>query len=182
MQQQTGRPIRAPRFFSPAAFAGWTLVEITIVLVVAAIFAYFVVVRFYAPKEALALQQAEKLRDDLRHAQMVAMSWNRTLRITVTPAAGPTPARYAVSCAPGGVSPPCNGVATVVDPATARPFQVDLEPGLDLTGPGFTLDFDPLGRPKNGAALAANANFDVTGGGVLRRVTVTQLTGFVTSP
>jgi len=154
--------------------------ELTIVLVVSAILVFFLV-RSFAPKEAIALQQAERLRDDLRHVQMLAMTWNQTLRITVTPAAGPVPARYSVACATAGPTPPCNA-SPVVDPATGRPFQVDLESGLDLSGPGFTLDLDTLGRPKNGAALAANANFDVTGGGTPRRVTVIQLTGFVTSP
>jgi len=154
---------------------------LTIVLVIGVIFAYIVTVRSFAPKEAIALQQAERLRADLRRMQMLAMNWNQTLRITVTAAAGPTPARYAVSCAPGGTTPPCNGVATITDPATGQAFQVDLAEGLDLTGPAFNFDIDPLGRPRNGGAFAGDTNFDITGGGVTRRVTVTQLTGFVTS-
>ncbi|MGH8630278.1 MAG: pilus assembly FimT family protein [Burkholderiales bacterium] len=183
MYRTDGAPIRAPRFFSPAACAGWTLIELTIVLVVGVIFAYFVVVRFYAPKEALALQQAERLRDDLRHAQMLAMNLGRSLqfRLGAPPAGCPGASYYVINCTVAALDP-CTGAPNVaiVDPATGRNFCVTLESGLALAGANF--HFDPLGRPKNGAAPAATANFDVTGGGVARRVTVTQLTGFVTSP
>jgi type II secretory pathway pseudopilin PulG len=153
-------------------FSGWTLVELTIVLVVAAILAY-VVVRNLAPKEALALEQAERLRNDLRHVQMLALTWGQPLRVTA--AAG----SYSVSCVTAGGTPPCNA-SPVLDPVTRAPYQVTLEPGLALSGPGFTLDLDALGRPRNGAALvAATATFTISGGGIARTVTLAPLTGFV---
>ena len=56
-----------------------------------------------------------------------------------------------------------------------------LEPGLTLAGPGFNLDLDALGRPKNGANfIAANATFTITGGSAARTVVVAPVTGFVT--
>jgi type II secretory pathway pseudopilin PulG len=164
-----GAPIRAPRSFS-----GWTLIELTIVLVVAAILVY-VSVRAFQPKEALALEQAERLRNDLRRAQMLAITWGQALRITT--AAG----SYSVACVTAAATPPCNA-SPVLDPATRAPFQVSLEPGLSLAGPGFTLDLDALGRPRNGAALiAANATYTISGGGPSRTVTVAPFTGFVTA-
>jgi hypothetical protein len=55
-----------------------------------------------------------------------------------------------------------------------------VEPPLALAG--ADLYFDPLGRPKNGAALiAANATFTITGGSVARTAELTPLTGFVTA-
>jgi hypothetical protein len=73
---------------------------------------------------------------------------------------------------------PCN-VNPVVNPATGQPYLVNLEPGFTLAGPGFSLDLDALGRPKNGAALiSANATFTITGGSAARSVTVAPLTGF----
>jgi prepilin-type N-terminal cleavage/methylation domain-containing protein len=168
------RPLAAPRFFSPIACGGWTLIELVIVLVVVAILAYFVV-RTFQPKEAQALQQAERLREDVRHMQMLAITWNQALRLNA--AAG----NYSVSCVTASINPPCNA-APVIDPATGRPYLVNLEPGLTLAGPGFTLDLDPLGRPKNGAALiAANATFTISGASSARSVVVTPLTGFVTA-
>jgi len=52
-----------------------------------------------------------------------------------------------------------------------------MEPGLVLGG--GNLHFDPLGRPKNGAALiGATAAFTITGASAGRSVTVAPLTGF----
>jgi prepilin-type N-terminal cleavage/methylation domain-containing protein len=171
-------------FFLPRPYGGWTLIELVIVLVVLSIITYFVV-RSFQPKEGLALQQAERLRNDLRHIQMLAITWNEALRVTTTAATpGPcspaTQARYEVSCVTGSATPPCN-VNPVIDPATGDPYVVRLECGLDVVGPGFTLDLDTLGRPKNGAALTiANANFQITGASVARIVAVAPLTGFAT--
>jgi hypothetical protein len=93
----------------------------------------------------------------------------------VTAAAG----SYSVSCVTASGTPPCNS-SPVLDPATQASYQVMLEPGLTLSGPGFTLDLDALGRPRNGAALvAATATFTISGGGIARTVTVAPLTGFV---
>lgn len=165
--------MRAPRFFS-----GFTLFELVIVLVILSILVY-VVVRSLRPGEAMALQQAERLREDLRHMQVLAMTWNQPLRMNVV--AGP-PASYFVSCVSGAATPPCNGAAAVADPGRAGPFQVQLPSELGLSGPGFTLDVDTLGRPKNGAALiVANATFTITGGGPARTAVVTPLTGFVSA-
>lgn len=143
-------------------------------LVVMAILVYFAV-RSFHPREALALQQAERLRNDLRHAQMLAITWGQALRINTAANS------YSVSCVTASVNPPCNA-APVIDPGNGRPYLVNLEPGLDLVGPGFTFDLDSLGRPKNGAAfIAANATFTISGASVARTVVVVPLTGFVSS-
>jgi hypothetical protein len=93
--------------------------------------------------------------------QTLAMTWNQPLRLNIV--AG-SPASYFASCVSGSATPPCNGGAAVFDPGRAGPFQVVLPSELGLAGPGFTLDIDALGRPKNGAALiAANATFTITG-------------------
>lgn len=140
------------------------------VLIILGIVAYFVASSFQ-PRESIALQQAERLRDDLRHAQMLAITWNQALRVSTT-AAG-----YSVSCVAAGAAP-CNA-SPVIDPATRKPFSVSLESGLTLAGPGFTLDLDALGRPKSGASLiTAVATYTIGGALVARTVTVAPLTGF----
>lgn len=187
MKRNGAPPLAAPRFFSPRRYAGWSLIELVVVLVVISVLVFFAV-RSYQPKDALALQQAERLRNDLRHVQMLAITWSESLRVTTVaeiPGANCPPAvagRYEVRCVSGSATPPCNGANPVVDPATGRPYSISLECGFNISGPGFSLDLDTLGRPKNGANLiGANATFTITGGSVARTVVVVPVTGFVTA-
>lgn len=156
-------PLAAPLFFVPRRLAGWSFLELTIVLAVLAILTFFAVRNFYS-QEAIALQQAERLRNDLRHVQMLAITWGQPLRVTA--AAG----SYSVSCVTAGASP-CNAVP-VINPATGQPYTVSLEPGITLAGPG-TLDLDALGRPSNGVT------YTISGGTTPRSVVVAPVTGFV---
>jgi type II secretory pathway pseudopilin PulG len=166
-------PLAAPLFFTPRRVAGWSFLELTIVLGVLSILTYFAVRNFYS-QEAIALQQAERLRNDLRHVQMLAITWNQPLRVTATPGS------YSVSCVTAGASP-CN-VVPVINPATGQPYAVNLESGITLAGPGFSLDLDALGRPKNGASLiATNATYTISGGTTARSVVVAPVTGFATA-
>ncbi|HUG76425.1 MAG TPA: GspH/FimT family pseudopilin [Burkholderiales bacterium] len=164
--------MRAPRFFSPAprACGGWSLAELALVIVILALLGSLAILRF-RPLDVPALQQADRLRSDLRHAQMLALTWGQPLRLSV--AAG----GYSFACVSAGAAP-CDA-SPVIDPASGQPFSVSLESGLGLSGPGFTLDFDALGRPKNGASLiAASATLTVTGGEAPRNVVVSPVTGF----
>jgi prepilin-type N-terminal cleavage/methylation domain-containing protein len=186
VKEKGARPPAAPFFFALRNCAGWTLIELTVVLAVAAVLIFFAV-RNFRPQEALALQQAERLRNDIRSIQMLAITWNQALRVT-TIAAVPGPdcpnlpaiqAQYEVRCVSGSATAPCNGVNPVINPATGQAYRIRLECGLDIAGPGFTMDFDALGRPKNGANfIAANAVYNITGGGAARGVTVLPATGF----
>ena len=184
MKQNGARRGQRPFLFLPAQYAGWSLIELVVVLVIASVLVFFVV-RSFQPREALALQQAERLRNDIRNVQMLALTWNEPLRLTATAAiAGPdcptppaVPAKYDVRCVSGSATAPCNGANPVVNPATGQPYSVNLECGLNIAGP--TLDFDALGRPKIGAAfISANASFTISGGNTARTVTVAPLTGF----
>jgi type II secretory pathway pseudopilin PulG len=175
---ESGAPTPAPRFFC----AGWTFVELVIVLAVAAVLAV-VAVRSLRPAEALALQQAERLRDDLRHAQILAMTLGAPLQLKLgAPAACPGASYYVIRCTVAGTDP-CTGApdTPIADPRLAGGlFCVTLESPLALAG--ANLYFDPLGRPKSGTALiAANHVFQLTGGSVLRTAIVTPLTGFTTA-
>lgn len=166
-------PLAAPLFFARGRQAGWSLLELVVVLAVTSVLIYFAV-RTFQSQEAIALQQAERLRNDLRHVQMLAITWSQPLRVTATAA------NYSVSCVTAGASP-CN-VSPVVNPATKQPYVVTLESGISLAGPGFDLDLDALGRPKNGANLiATNAMYTISGGATARTVVMTPVTGFVTA-
>lgn len=156
---KAGAPHGVPRFIFAAG--GWTIAELVMVLVVVAVLGTLAVLRF-RPLEVQSLQQAERLRNDLRHAQMLALTWGRPLRLTSAPGS------YSVGCVSAGTAP-CN-VNPVIDPATGQPFSVTLETGLTLGGPA-TLDFDAIGAPS------AAATFTVSGGGATRNVLVTPVAG-----
>jgi len=124
------------------------------------------------PDDVKARYQAERLRTDLRYAQMLALTWGVTLRMTT--AAG----SYSVACA-SGASGPCAS-SPVVDPATGAAFSVSLESGLTLS-PVTTFDLDSLGRPRSsgGALLSTDTTFQVAAsGGPTYTVTVRPTTGF----
>ena len=143
------------------------------VLAIAAVLIFFAV-RNFQPIEAIALQQAERLRNDIRNVQMLAITWNQALRLSTAGAS------YSVACVTAGAAP-CD-VSPVLDPVTRQAYQITLESGLSLTGPGFDLDIDALGRPKNGANLiTTNATYTITSGSTTRTVVVTPLTAFVTA-
>lgn len=159
------QPQVAPRFVSAERSRGWSLVELVIVLVVAALLIFFAV-RTFQPREALALEQAERLRNDLRHVQMLAMTWGQPLRVSAAATS------YSVSCVTAGTAP-CNA-APVIDPANGEPYLVNLEPGMSFLAP-VTLDFDALGRPSSGTT------FTLTGASTARTVVVAPITGFATA-
>ena len=169
MNEKGAPPPAAPLFFAHRQ-GGWSLIELSIVLAIAAVLIFFAV-RSFQPQEAIARQQAERLRNDLRNVQMLAMTWDQALRVTT--AAG----SYSISCVTAGAAP-CN-VSPVINPATGQSYLVNLEAGLTLAGPGFTLDIDSLGRPKNGGAFTAtSATYTISGASAARTVTVEPLTGF----
>jgi MSHA pilin protein MshC len=170
MEHGGARPLAAPRF----SFGGWTLIELVVLMVAAGVLALFAV-RMFQPKEALALEQAERLRNDIRHMQMLALTWGQSLRLTTAANS------YSVGCVTVSGTAPCD-VTPVVDPATGKAYSVTLESGLGLTGPGFSLDFDSLGRPRNAGALTTgNATFSITGASAARSVVVAPFTGFATA-
>lgn len=150
---------------------GFTLIELVMIIVVVSVLGVVVLTRYHDPAETTVSIEADRLGRDIRHVQMLAMTWGQSLRLT---AAGTS---YNVSCVTAGPAP-CN-VAPVVDPATAAAFNRPLE--SNVTVAGATLDIDALGRPvASGALLVGNTTYTLSGGTETSTVTVAQLTGFVT--
>ena len=181
---------RVPPFFFRGAV---TLLELIIVMVIVSVLAS-VAFLTYRPTPIKARYQSERLRGDLRHAQMLATTRNAYLRFTFT--AG-TPGSYAVTTIGAIGTGVCTATA-LTDPATGAAFSVtpdsSLTLGLGAVVPGptspTTVDFDPLGQPTSctGAictctVLTANtpvASYTVAGGGATYTVSVTAYTGFAT--
>jgi Tfp pilus assembly protein FimT len=165
-----------------ARSAGVTLIELAIYLVIAAVLAV-VAVQSYRGGEIKARYQAERLRSDLRHAQMIALSRSQPLRFTAT--AG-TPGSYNVfSLASAGCA-----TSALTDPATGGAFSVQLDSVITLTTSPATFDFDALGRPASCSGTPCTcavstgsdpvASYGVSGSGAAYTVAVKRYTGFVT--
>jgi prepilin-type N-terminal cleavage/methylation domain-containing protein len=154
---------------------GFTVIELTMVMVVVTVLAVVALMRIQNTEISTTVE-ADHLARDIRHMQMLALTWGQTLRLTF-PAAN----QYRVVCASGSATPPCNGAGAVTDPANAAPFTRDLAPGVTVAG--AALDLDGLGRPVAGGVLVSASpagSFTLSGGAEFSTVSVERLTGFVT--
>lgn len=172
---------RAKRKFRPFFFvrgrrtAGITLVELVVYLLIVAVLVVLSVMVFN-PTAVKARYQAERLKADLRHMQLLATAWGVSLRVTNTGSS------YSIACAALGAGPCAGFPSAVTDPATTSPFSVSLESGLTLAGPtngcggsGISYYVDALGRPTDGVVLLAGAAcFTIS----TYNVTVQPITGF----
>lgn len=157
--------------------AGFTLVELIVVMVVVGVLAIVVLLRAQ-PTENNMPVQADQLARDIRHMQTVAANWGVPLQLTAG-ASG-----YSVACL-SGPTPPCSGTGVIDDPAPRNPaaFQVQLQNGITLTLTSLSVDF--LGRPCAAPCTAAanvqtsETTFTLSGGGRMSTVTVQPLTGSV---
>jgi prepilin-type N-terminal cleavage/methylation domain-containing protein len=147
--------------------AGFTLIELVVVLVIVSILAVMVAVSVPTNAEATLSDQANLLARHLRHAQTLAMTWDRPLRFT--PAGG----TYSVYCVTAGSAPCTSTVIPVTDPATGQPFTTTLDFGASVAG--ATVDFGTRGQPSAARTYTLSA-----AGATNRTVTVSALTGFVT--
>lgn len=155
-----------------ARIRGFSLIELVMIIVVVSTLGVVMLTRYHDPVETTVSIEADRLARDIRHVQMLAMTWGQSLRLT------PAGANYGVSCVTAGATPPCNS-NPVNDPAGNEPFTRTLEPGITVAG--AALDIDALGRPVNaGALLNADTTYTLTGGSESSTVTVARLTGFVT--
>ncbi len=156
---------------------GFTVVELVIVIVVVAILSVYLAQRAYTPGEATLVSQAERLARDIRHMQMLAITWGKSLRLTVTTGVNGS---YNVRCVTAGVAP-CD-VIPVIDPATGLGFSVSLQNNAVLAvaaGPN-PRDFDSMGRPvEAGAVTATSSSYTLTVGTSVATVTVSPVSGLV---
>lgn len=144
---------------------GFTTIEFVIVIVLLGILSAFALLKTMPRTgESTAGYQAQQLASDLRHAQMLAMTWGKDLNFATTSTS------YSVSCASGSTGPCAS--SPVVDPGHSGSFTVALD-NVTLS-PATTLSFDIVGKPSSAAS------FTITADGVtIATVTVAANTGFV---
>jgi prepilin-type N-terminal cleavage/methylation domain-containing protein len=167
---------------SPFFFRGYGLIELVLVIVVIGILGV-VATMTYKPTEIKARYQAERMRTDLRHAQMLALSGSQALRLTVAAGLGGS---YTVSTIGGIGTGPCT-TSALTDPATNSPFVVTVDAALNLAGTA-TVDFDTFGRPASCtgnpcacAILVASdpvATYTIAGGTATYTVDLKRVSGY----
>lgn len=151
---------------------GFTLLELVVVIILLGILSAVAATRWSAT-DATAGYQADLLARNIRHMQMLAMTWGQSLRLSLVSTTG-----YSASCVSGSATAPCNGTNPITDPVTGDPFSVVLSNNVTISG--ATLDVDSLGRPKSaGVLLTASQAFTLTAGAQTWSVTVQPVTGFV---
>ena len=147
--------------------AGFTLIEVVVVIVILGIISVYATPKSVSTAEITLPSQAQKLASDIRHTQVLATSWGKSLRLSIITGSNGT---YSVSCVTSGSSP-CD-ISPVVNPSGGS-FSVSLQKNVVLGGTS-TVDFNSLGQPS------AAATYTLTTGSSTITVSVAALTGFVT--
>ncbi len=158
---------------------GFTLIELIIVIVIAAILAVAVSARAPSRAALTLTARAKQLASDIRYVQTLSMTSGQRYCLTLTPSSpysGYSLTTAASGCVtttahPAGLTQPvsvCNGTTCMTAPALTNNY----------------LQFDTLGQPYNAPTtlLAANAVITLTDSGVSQTVTVAPTTGAVTVP
>jgi prepilin-type N-terminal cleavage/methylation domain-containing protein len=147
---------------------GFSLIELIAVIVLVSILSATVASKAMPrAAESTAGYQALSLASDLRHTQLLAMSWGRALAFT------PASTSYSVTCVAASTDPCFDAVTPVLDRGRDGPFTVTLENGATLTG--AAIQFDILGQPSASATFTLSAD-----GATVATVSVSATTGFVT--
>lgn len=148
--------------------SGFTVIELVIVMVFLGIISAFVVsTAMPRAGQSTVGYQAQQLASDLRHAQMLAMTWGKDLNFTTTSTS------YSVSCTSVSAGPCASYPSAVVDPGHSGSFTVALDNVTLSLAP--TLTFDIVGKPSSAASFTLAAD-----GVTMATVTVAAGTGFVT--
>lgn len=148
---------------------GFSLLELTIVLIIISIVGSYAVLKTRDTQVFRVRASAEQFQHHILHAQMLAMSWGQTLRLNVNNNS------YFLSCVTPGASP-CDSVP-VIDPANGQPFIINFPSTVRSLDAGL-IEFDALGRPlTSGAITGQNSVWRITNGSIQYSVSVSAITG-----
>jgi MSHA pilin protein MshC len=138
---------------------GYSLIELVIVIVIAAILAAIALPIFNQPAIDAAWYQ-EQVRSALRHAQRTAVAQRRPVYVVLEAA----PTRLSLCYAAG-----CGAGTRLPQPGSSSTFEVAAPAGVAIGISASPLFFNGLGQPSSGATVTAGP----------RTVTVNAETGYV---
>lgn len=151
--------------------SGLSLVELQVVILLIGILGGFAVARFSGRLDQSLALQADQLRRDLTHAQILAISRSERLRFSTLSN------QYRVErCSDAA----CSVITPLINPVTGREFVVQLQDGAIFPSTPSIL-LDNLGRPSSGSGLIGSApavTFQLSLNNKTKSVTVAPLTGF----
>ncbi len=147
---------------SRSAKRGFTLLELTVVIVIAAIIAVVAIARLSGVDSFDVLGFADSARSTVRFARQLAVAQRTVVVVVVNAGSGSISVCYTN---PGCASP-------VIDPTTGQAMVIQAPTGAALAGPA-SISFDGLGRATPGGTVT------VSGAGVSTNFVIESETGYV---
>ena len=149
---------------------GHSVLELIVVTAVVGVLASFAAVRFQQPSGQSLTLQADQLRRDLSHVQMLAIT--RSLRLKLS-ANGSS---YTVQACESAA---CTAPTALTNPATGSAFVIPMQNGVQISS-ASALVIDSLGRPASATDVITTdpaARFQLSISGRSAQVDVAPLTG-----
>lgn len=155
---------------------GFTLVELIAVMVIVGILAVFAMPRLANLQSIDVRASADEVAAAVRYAQKLAIAQQRQIFVNLNAASGQICLDYVG--ATGGCAA---GVNAVPSPYSGGRYQAPAKAGsVVLASNPAPFFFNALGAPFNAlGAPSAGATLTVTGGGLIRTITVAPETGYV---
>lgn len=143
------------RYFQVRNQHGFTLIELIIIIVVLAIIAAVAIPRLGDVTSMKAAATSEKIKSDIRYAQELAMTQNRSYRVYFNTSPAPSPDGYAVVNNADGDANWGEAGEFAPDPSGKGNLSVTLNSG-DYAGVTASssvnpIEFNSLGKPTGGA-------------------------------
>jgi len=151
-----------PRLVHRSGSRGFTLIELTVVIVLVAILSIVAMSRLTGVDSFQVQGFADSARSTVRFAQKLAVAQRLVVVVVVNVGAGTISVCY--------TNPAC--ATPVTDPTTNQAMVVQAPSGASIVGPA-SISFDALGRATPGGAIS------VTGAGVTSNFVIESETGYV---
>lgn len=158
-----GNPHAAPLTPSFSCPAGFTLVELVSIIVIAGILAAVAGPRFFNTSTFASRGYADAASGFLRYAQKLAVARHAGVTVQIE-------ATGLALCS--NTSNPCADANPWPGPQGEMPYRADVPNGVTQTGTAASFSFDAQGRPSTGLTLTIT-------GDTVRTLTVEAETGYV---
>ena len=160
--------------------AGFTLVELVVVLIIMTIILAVTIPRFATREEFDARGFVEQTLSAIRYAQKFAVASGCDVEVNVTTTG------YSLKQRAGLTGPDCHSASAfsdnVSDPSLSGAFAGNTPSGISVSGAPVSFYYDKIGRPNDpvlGTPLTSTVSITVSGAGTGWTLTVEPETGYV---